>query len=614
MVKEKLSVRYPIVLKLILMITLIVILSSGIIMSIASFNYSDDSRIRAEKNNLDMNELQAVQVENYINSLSSGIFLLFDTMRTVRGNALLESVTINNFWLRNGHIAAVILPGEMTFYNKTFFRANELETGIVDALFEIHSDEIEKSRVGSYFVFNASLSFGFPVAGLVIPYADFGTRNSLLILFSTEELQARMSSSDLYNTFVVNTSGDLIIDDDIDQLKLGVNRGEHPVVKDMLLSPRDYKQIKFKGEDGNEYFGSFKKIANFRLGTVTVMPAEQVTAVVKKIVSQNLYLTGIVLLFSILGVYFFSKTISRPIRSLARATIKIENGDYQTDIKPTTRDELGNLTESFINMSNGLAERERIKNTFGKFVNKSVAEAALKGNLKLGGVKKQATIFFSDIRSFTAISESLLPEEVVEFLNQYMSRMVKCINDADGVVDKFIGDAIMALWGVPLSSGSLKEDAMNAVRATLKMRASLAEFNKDRGGKDKPLIKIGCGINTGDAVAGQIGSEQRMEYTVIGDAVNLASRIEALNKPLGTDVLLSENTYQLIKDEIIVEKMPSIKVKGKKDELNIYALINIKVNDGPKTLDEVRKMNGVEGSFSKNVDIENEEIKYEILE
>ena len=195
-------------------------------------------------------------------------------------------------------------------------------------------------------------------------------------------------------------------------------------------------------------------------------------------------------------------------------------------------------------MGIGLEEREKMKDAFGKFVNKEVAEQVLRGELRLGGERKEAAILFSDIRSFTAISERLEPEEVVEFLNEYMTRMVNCVNNTNGVVDKFIGDAIMAIWGAPVSHGN---DIENAVNAALMMRHELTIFNQSRGGPRKPVIKIGCGINDGPVLAGQIGSEDRMEYTVIGDAVNLASRIESLTKPFGVDILISQDAYERVK-------------------------------------------------------------------
>ena len=226
-----------------------------------------------------------------------------------------------------------------------------------------------------------------------------------------------------------------------------------------------------------------------------------------------------------------------------------------------------------------MRKREKIKSAFGKFVNPEIAEMVMKGELKLGGERKNAAVFFSDIRSFTAISEKLEPEEVVEFLNEYMSRMVDCVNKSHGVVDKFIGDAVMAVWGAPVSHGN---DTENAINGALEMRKSLIDFNKGRGGDKKPIIKIGCGINTGPVLAGQIGSQDKMEYTVIGDTVNLASRIETLTKPFSTDILISQDSYNLVKDVYHVEAMKKIKVKAKAEPQQIFAVLG-RNDDSSKT-------------------------------
>lgn len=240
---------------------------------------------------------------------------------------------------------------------------------------------------------------------------------------------------------------------------------------------------------------------------------------------------------------------------------------------------------------------------FGKFTNKEIAQLAMDEHIKPGGSPKHATIFFSDIRDFTGKSETFTKifgkeasNKIVFWLNDYLSRMVECVEKKGGVVDKFIGDAVMAHWGASSESGNPRQDAYNCVYSALMMRSVLYKMNKSRkpGDQKNPKINIGCGINTGIVTAGQIGSEQRMEFTVIGDPVNLASRIESLNKVFGTDILISENTWKLIKDYIITEEMPAVNVKGKKDPVRIFAVINLKsAKKGPKTLADVRRFMGI---------------------
>jgi adenylate cyclase len=255
--------------------------------------------------------------------------------------------------------------------------------------------------------------------------------------------------------------------------------------------------------------------------------------------------------------------------------------------------------------------------TFSHFTNLEVAKLAMRGDLSLGGGTKRATIFFSDIRSFTEISEKMEPVEVVEFLNDYMSRMVACVDATGGTVDKFVGDSVMAHWGTVTTAGSPAADALNCVRAALAMRKALREFNRGRDGSDKqPHIRIGCGINTGDVVAGQIGSQERMEYTVIGDAVNLASRTEALNKPLHTDILITENTWKLVGRYLICEEMPPVRVKGKEKPVRLFAVVNLRVRkrgeqqQWPRTLRDVRALLGTAAPDLRGVDLNSEEKKY----
>jgi adenylate cyclase len=274
---------------------------------------------------------------------------------------------------------------------------------------------------------------------------------------------------------------------------------------------------------------------------------------------------------------------------------------------------------------------------FEKFTNKHIARLARQGKLAIGGETKWAAIFFSDIRSFTAISETMRPEEVVEFLNDYMDRMVACVLQTGGVIDKFIGDAVMAHWGAVDSAGSPEADAWNCVRAALMMRAALGSYNEDRGGSDKPALKIGKGINAGNVVAGQIGSEEKLEFTIVGEAVNLANKTETFNKPFGTETLISESVYKLTGDRLILKEMPPILQNGKR--VRMFALINVRseedglaiLNDlenipktkrsiseifvgskGPKTLKELRSLLGIPTPDLSRVNTSEEEKKYSV--
>lgn len=220
-------------------------------------------------------------------------------------------------------------------------------------------------------------------------------------------------------------------------------------------------------------------------------------------------------------------------------------------------------------------EKKHIRQTFSKFVSKSVVDELLKdpSKIKLGGDKKILTVLFSDIRGFTSISERLTPEALVEHLNIYLQSMTDIIIKYYGTLDKYIGDAVMAFWGAPIE---MEDHALKACKASLEMMEALKVMNEKWESENKPILQIGIGINTGDMIVGNMGSAARMDYTLMGDNVNLGSRLEGTNKFYKTGIIISEFTYQYVKDDVIVRELDLIRVKGKALPVKIYELMAIK--------------------------------------
>ncbi len=220
-------------------------------------------------------------------------------------------------------------------------------------------------------------------------------------------------------------------------------------------------------------------------------------------------------------------------------------------------------------------EKKYIRQTFSKFVSKSVVDELLKDpdKLKLGGEKKILTVLFSDIRGFTTISERLTPEALVEHLNEYLQAMTDIVFKYLGTLDKYVGDEIMAFWGAPIPQD---DHAVLAARAAVEMMRVLEGLNKKWAAEGKPELHIGIGLNTGDMVVGNMGSSSRMDYTLMGDNVNLGARLEGTNKIYSTDIIISEATYEYIKDHIIARELDLIRVKGKELPVKIFELIDMK--------------------------------------
>jgi len=217
-------------------------------------------------------------------------------------------------------------------------------------------------------------------------------------------------------------------------------------------------------------------------------------------------------------------------------------------------------------------EKKKIRGAFQYYLTASVVEQMLKNpdKLRLGGEKKDLTVLFSDIRGFTTISEHMPPETLVKFLNEYLTKMTDIVFKYDGLLDKYIGDAIMAIWGAPLDQ---PDHAHRACYTALEMVDALGVLQKKWTAEGMPLLNIGIGINAGPMVVGNMGSSRRFDYTVMGHSVNLGSRLEGLNKVYKTNIIVSEMTYERVKEEILGRELDSVRVVGMDQPVRIYELI-----------------------------------------
>lgn len=615
---KKKKLFLPISFKLITMISFIVISALLAVTIMATHFFMSDNKVRAMEDTLNYSTLISKKVYTDLTSIvEKGKVAAINLQGAGGGNQASAQAFMETLISRDPDMIFVGLMDRDKIDSIKYLQNNEFfqRKGItldIKTIIKSEYETISRSFSKEEVVFNPSFYFHEAVIGISLPYDPALSSTIIIIFYSMDKILESISTGSIISSFIVSGTGDLLAHRDRDIVKSKTSYASMPVVNMMMKNPNPNAQTAYVDESGAKSLGAFSRIGYSDAAVVSYVNEDVAFGMVYKIQKIIIWLTGVVLAASFLITLFFSRSLSRPIKKLTDASRQIQEGNYDIKIKSVSRDEIGELTDSFRDMAQGLVERERIKSAFGKFVNKELAELVMNNEVKIGGERKDVAVFFSDIRSFTKISESLEPEEVVEFLNQYIKRMVGCVNRTKGSVDKFIGDAIMAIWGAPLSSG---DDPFNAVNASLMMREQLLEFNLDRGSVKKPVIKIGCGIHYGPVLAGQIGSDEKMEYTVIGDTVNLASRIESLNKAFGTDILISEETANRVKDRIRVIPMQKITVKGKSEPLTVYAVLGRIANpDSPKTIEELRRIIGtVEPSADEKELNFDKEIKYEIV-
>jgi adenylate cyclase len=278
------------------------------------------------------------------------------------------------------------------------------------------------------------------------------------------------------------------------------------------------------------------------------------------------------LIFICVGIWLtilVSGNLTRPLQEIIRVLRGVRNGDFDKKVRVTSNDEIGYTGDVINQMNEGLKERDLVKETFGKYVAQEVRDEVLSGRIPLDGEMKEVTILFADLRDFTPMTESHEPKLVVKVMNSYFKEMAEAIQQEGGLVLQFHGDEIYAVFGAPISRTDHPE---RAFRAGIAMRQRLVELNESFSRQGWPILRHGIGIHSGEVIAANIGSPDRLSYLLVGDTVNLASRLQGLTKELGAEIIISGATRIHLNNDFRLKKLPAAKVKGKAQPVEIFAL------------------------------------------
>jgi adenylate cyclase len=285
---------------------------------------------------------------------------------------------------------------------------------------------------------------------------------------------------------------------------------------------------------------------------------------------------GFCLIFTF-GFFLTASRQTRPLTGLVNAVKDVAAGRLDVTMPVAETAEHAEMISALEKMVETLRERDRMRHSLGRIMDPKIAETLIKEDPKLGGRRRQATILFCDIRNYTPLCEELNPEELQEFLNEYWKGTVEIIMEQEGTIDKFHGDGVCVVFGAPYLH---EDDPLRAVRTAWRLVGNVASLNERRAAKRKMPIQIGIGIHTGEVIAGHIGSERRMDYTVVGDVVNVAARIEELNKKFGTQILISDHVYEKVENSVSVKTLTLAHLRGHKRPILIHALKEFHDNVG----------------------------------
>jgi adenylate cyclase len=293
----------------------------------------------------------------------------------------------------------------------------------------------------------------------------------------------------------------------------------------------------------------------------------------------NWIVTAIATALGLIFAAFVTRSLVDPVKRLLGGTRAVEAGDLEVEIEVRTHDELAALASSFNHMVVGLREKERIRETFGQYVDPRIVRNLLENRIAADrGERQVMTVFFSDLEGFTRMCEGLTPDAAVRFLNRYFAMMAEVVRGQEGIIDKYIGDSVMAFWGPPFTDAAEHARlaclaALGQMRKMEEFRAALPELFGIRHGL--PDVKVRMGLASGEVTVGNIGSDTSRGYTVIGDTVNLASRLEQANKFYGTRILVNEATRALAGDTLAFREIDSLRVAGKLEPAKVFELIGL---------------------------------------
>lgn len=580
------NTKFSLQLKMMGVISFLFALSVSVIIFFASFYFKRSIELQLRDNNIRIAEIIGSKVKSDILGVVEKGRQIAITLTTQGLPEAERRLLIKTFFQNDKEFIylGIFEKKENTLVMKReVFNEEELKKSSVTeedfhAVVNRNRDALAEAFNGQAVLLNSSPGFQEPSFAIAIPTSENGELdNALVMIVKLNKIIGAFSKKGIETTFMVNGNGTALAHPKEDLVLAATDLSSMPIVKSMLTSAPNTGQMSYVDEElGGSYLGSFQKIGFADAGVITIVSEEKAFADVYKSQKTNLYIAGIGLCSALIFVFFFSKTITKPVLQLLTATLEIAKGNFKIGIKPTTQDEVGLLTKYFIDMGAGLEEREKVKNILGSMIDPVVVQEAM---VDLAALKRGSetliTAFFSDVASFSTISEQLKSADLAALLNEYLSAMTLLLKKHEGVLDKYIGDAIVGIFNAPVS---VLDHELKAARASVDMVIKLGELREywtknNLYSKEAQVMDARIGLNSGPAKVGFMGTDALASYTMMGDTVNLAARLEAAGKDYGVNILITDPIRDPIQGEMVTRYLDLVRVKGKTEPVKIHELI-----------------------------------------
>ncbi|TGK78260.1 HAMP domain-containing protein [Leptospira noumeaensis] len=578
--------KFSLQLKMMGVISFLFALSVGVIIFFASFYFKRSIELQLRANNIRIAEIIGSKVKSDILGVVEKGRQIAITLTTQGLPEAERKLLIKTFFQNDQEFIylGIFERKENTLIMKReVFNEEELKKSSVTEedfhnVVNRNRDALAEAFNGQAVLLNSSPGFQEPSFAIAIPTSENGELdNALVMIVKLNKIIGAFSKKGIETTFMVNGNGIALAHPKEDLILAATDLASMPIVKSMLTNASNTGQMSYLDEElGGSYLGSFQKIGFADAGVITIVSEEKAFADVYKSQKTNLYIAGIGLCSALIFVFFFSKTITKPVLQLLTATLEIAKGNFKIGIKPTTQDEVGLLTKYFIDMGQGLEEREKVKNILGSMIDPVVVQEAMVDLAALKrGSETHITAFFSDVASFSTISEQLKSADLAALLNEYLSAMTLLLKKHEGVLDKYIGDAIVGIFNAPVP---VVDHELKAARASVDMVMKLAELreywtNNNLYSKEAQVMDARIGLNSGPAKVGFMGTDALASYTMMGDTVNLAARLEAAGKDYGVNILITDPIRDSIQGEMVTRYLDLVRVKGKNEPVKIHELI-----------------------------------------